>query len=632
MKRTSFTLAFILFLIFISPAAGAQPNLSLEARAGFDGFYKTDTWTPIQVTITNQGAGLQTALRLRDNNAGFDISNAMYVYPLDLPGQSRKQITLYAPLRGQPRVEVEVIASDGSHLLATKANSMALEKQALLVGVVAGDASLLNGLAGLKTVDNERIAVAHLRPNDLPGNPLAWSSLDILVFNDVDTTLLTTAQREALSNWVQSGGRLVIGGGPNAAQTIAGLKPLLPLTEVSLQTLPHPLAGLQRFAAVTGDDRGPYVAAIPINPDGRNLAQEGNLPLIIGASYGLGQVYYLALDLGLAPLDRLAVEPQFFPRLIGPLQSRSRFIDNFDHYRMRDSLALIPGQTLPSPGKLTLYLVMYVLIIGPANYFVLRRLKRREWAWVTIPAIILVFSGYGYFSGFRLRGGQPLLHQITVVQADMAAPLSKVDTFIGVYSPARAAYTLDIGESVLAESLGSFGVNSELTVTAGSSTRIENLRSDIGSMPTLVAHSYATAPPIVANLRYDKAGRRLSGTITNNTGQSLSNALLVMNDQLLQLGELPAGSKKVDGVTTDFYYLNNTYEFDQLNDPAQAVRLASQNTAVQALFNFDYSANAGLNGLYLVGWQEGSSIPVTLVNSDSDQISETMLVIGLPFF
>jgi hypothetical protein len=135
----------------------------------------------------------------------------------------------------------------------------------------------------------------------------------------------------------------------------------------------------------------------------------------------------------------------------------------------------------------------------------------------------------------------------------------------------------------------------------------------------------------VANLSYDKASRRLTGTIANNTGHTLTNALLVMNNQLLPLGELPVGSKKVDGITTEFYNLNNLSGVDQLDDSTQAIRLASQNTAVQALFNFENYSDANLSGLYLVGWQEGSSMPVTLTNSPSDQISETMLVVGLPF-
>jgi hypothetical protein len=40
--------------------------------------------------------------------------------------------------------------------------------------------------------------------------------------------------------------------------------------------------------------------------------------------------------------------------------------------------------------------LIYVLIVGPANYFILRRRKKLEWTWVTIPVIVLVFLGAEY--------------------------------------------------------------------------------------------------------------------------------------------------------------------------------------------------------------------------------------------
>ena len=214
--------------------------------------------------------------------------------------------------------------------------------------------------------------MAHLKLADLPPNPRTWSGLDILVFNDVDTTQLTAAQQDALTDWIRAGGRLLVGGGPNAAQTIAGLKPLLPFSnlaaqdlavqdlavqDLTIQTLTHPVAALEDFVRIPMEDRGPYVAAVPTNVTGRVLLQQDDWPLIIVAGQGLGQVYYLAFDFSLAPLDILAGQPHFFPYLMGGVlepRQRGYFAENVDPYLMRDSLALIPDQVLPSPLTLAL--------------------------------------------------------------------------------------------------------------------------------------------------------------------------------------------------------------------------------------------------------------------------------------
>ncbi|MBK8024645.1 MAG: hypothetical protein IPK19_25285 [Chloroflexi bacterium] len=45
------------------------------------------------------------------------------------------------------------------------------------------------------------------------------------------------------------------------------------------------------------------------------------------------------------------------------------------------------------------FLALYILLVGPANYFLLSRINRREWAWVTIPILILVFSALAHTLG-----------------------------------------------------------------------------------------------------------------------------------------------------------------------------------------------------------------------------------------
>ena len=52
---------------------------------------------------------------------------------------------------------------------------------------------------------------------------------------------------------------------------------------------------------------------------------------------------------------------------------------------------------------LLLLLFGYIALIGPINYLVLRRLDRREWAWITMPILIVGFAA----RRVRLRVGPP---------------------------------------------------------------------------------------------------------------------------------------------------------------------------------------------------------------------------------
>jgi hypothetical protein len=88
------------------------------------------------------------------------------------------------------------------------------------------------------------------------------------------------------------------------------------------------------------------------------------------------------------------------------------------------------------------FLVLYILLIGPLNYIILNRINRREWAWVTIPALILIFSVLAYGLGFNLRGNVATLNRIAVVQSWHDSDRAQVDELVGLLSPRRSQYSL----------------------------------------------------------------------------------------------------------------------------------------------------------------------------------------------
>ncbi len=345
-------------------------------------------------------------------------------------------------------------------------------------------------------------------------------------------------------------------------------------------------------------NRGPYVAAVPTTPTGNIMAQENGLPLII--ERGLGHVFYMAFDLGLAPLDTLVFHPQFMPHFAGYFHPQSsHFVEHADPSDIRSGLALIPDQTLPKPATVAIYLIIYILVLGPANYFILNRFKRREWAWFSIPVIIFLFSGYGYFSGFRLRSGRPLVRQIAILQAESGAPLANLDAFVGIYSPHRAGYTLELDTpTALVESLpDSYGINSELTVTGDNTTTIiENLRADIGGIPGIIAHSHTASPKIKANLRYHRVNNQITGHIINDTGQPIAYAQLVMQNKVLNLNTLSSGETQVDGIAYNLGTTRHFYQFDDDdNDPQKTMQLASQDMTLKAVFGLNNYEELSLN-------------------------------------
>ncbi len=83
--------------------------------------------------------------------------------------------------------------------------------------------------------------------------------------------------------------------------------------------------------------------------------------------------------------------------------------DGFQNWDLAlEAAKSLTGLSLPLSWMVCGFLGLYVIILGPVNLFFLNKLRRRELAWVTIPVLVVVFSGIAFILGSQLRGGKPI--------------------------------------------------------------------------------------------------------------------------------------------------------------------------------------------------------------------------------
>ncbi len=550
-KRIIFLL-IILLLLPMGTVSAQNNSLRISVSAGYGGYAKQNTWMPVVVSAENTGESLTGEIRVQSTYPG-----ETYAATLNLPAQSQKQITLFVPT--QYEYSVEFVTDSGDTLFRRKVSSRSLAPFDFAVGIISDDANLLSFLGGLQSTQNiTPVAVAHLSVAALPPSAAALATFDALIFNDVDTSPLTGAQKDALSAWIANGGKLVVGGGPNAGLTVTGLADLLPVSDFQLKTLPT-LIDLTNFGRREIPAQGPYIAAVPQEVAGSIDLYEQENPFLVRQHFGNGDVIYFALDFGLAPMDGWAGNEHFWHEMLDPLQSSPPFYAGYDSPRfIYDALANIAVAGLPSPLNFTAFLCLYFVFLVPLNYWFLRRIKRKELAWLTIPTLILLFTLVGYIGGFRTRGRDVLLRQMDVVQHFEKSQDANIISFLGLYSPARGRFTLQFkGDNVLVQPTdggnGGFdGVkktsSAPTTVFYSAQTELRNLWTDVGTMSTAVAYHRAPEKPIDLNLRVNESGRILSltGTIVNHGTQTLSDAILLLGEKGVPVGDIHAGENKID--------------------------------------------------------------------------------------
>jgi hypothetical protein len=278
---------------------------------------------------------------------------------------------------------------------------------------------------------------------DLPVQAL--DSVDLMLFSDIDTGTLSTPQKQALSDWVSSGGHLIVTGGQNWQATAAGLGDLLPLTPNASKQVDG-LQGLSSWMHVSDSLAAQTVIATGTPSANAQVlaAMDDGTPLLLRRTLGAGEIDYLAADPNNAPLRAWAGLPNLWFTLTTDGNPLPGWANGFvDWESAARSAEILPGyDPLPDILPLCGFLGIYIALIGPLNYVVLNRINRREWAWITIPIFILAFSVLSYVLGFNLRGNEATLNRLAVVQGWDDSDRAHVDELVGLLSPRRSTYTM----------------------------------------------------------------------------------------------------------------------------------------------------------------------------------------------
>lgn len=114
---------------------------------------------------------------------------------------------------------------------------------------------------------------------------------------------------------------------------------------------------------------------------------------------------------------------------------------------VRKKLGDIPAlQPLPM-GWIVLFAAVYLMCIGPLDYFFLRLIGRQEWTWVTFPLMIVVFFVAAVVGTTAAKGRKAIMTRIEVVDVFEPEGLWRGQSYVGIFSSQRTDLTLQSAET-----------------------------------------------------------------------------------------------------------------------------------------------------------------------------------------
>jgi len=403
---------------------------------------------------------------------------------------------------------------------------------------------------------NGSLLVYTTDPRALPGMAQGYDAIDAVVLGDLPFDTLAESQLSAIKLYVRQGGLLVVSGGSDLTRLRHPfLAELLPVNPGSPRTLTLD-ALTSRYRAPLGSGS---VGAITgtLKSGAEALFSDGNTALVASRAYGSGKVVYLPFD-ALSPELRGWQGAQPFWRDV--LRSGNRYVSpslvlasNNTPYGSSASLAdALAGKQATNAPALSLvggFIGLYILLLVPVSYVILKKLDKRELSWVTAPILILGFSGVSYAIASNIKGGM-----LTVNSAVVYEGFANSDTLGGygrmtLYSPKRAEYDISIGAptdqtaysdiapSEVQNSVYNNAVNT-LTIAHDKTTTLKNTAVrlwDKRSFEMPVVESLGGGIQAKVTMRNANIAEI---TVTNKTKYTLRHCAIAYSDQVAQIGEL----------------------------------------------------------------------------------------------
>ena len=583
---------------FFVPAARAD-GPALTAQFGVAGRYRPGGWCLVTVGVQNRGsdtlsgqvqvlATSQTARSPYGRGGRQDTSTAVFACPVSVPGGSAAPRFYPLYLRGidpgQADLTVQLVEGRERgdwRVLASINNQNQNTAQAFTGNPVAPADSLLVGFGGdpgaftflgsrsfLVNPQRQKLVGASVggpatlqvaeaaTAADLPNKAAGYDGVSaFLLRSDAPIESLTEAQSDALRGWVAGGGHLIVCGGPDATRFGAAFfSGLLPATVSAANT----------SGALT-------LAAKPL-PGVRVLqSAPGVGAQIVSGPYGAGTVTLTAFDpTGLAFRTATQTLPPVWQTLLlsqtpaasSVLSTTAAREENYGaaYYGSSSPLlseAVMRGPSLDAPGTsvIAIFLLVYLIVLVPVNYFVLKKYDRKELAWVTIPALVFVFAAGTFGVGYAAKGGSVFVNRAALIETNAGQTQAGVYSEVGLFSPHRTTYDIGLsGDNLLAAvpSPGiSYGSGSGSESQGSGPVQFVETQSGV-SLPSTPVNMWAMRAfdaqsttdlggAIDSSLTAASSGTA-AGTIVNHTPYTLTNCAVLYAGRWHFLGTLASGA------------------------------------------------------------------------------------------
>ncbi|MGH7225182.1 MAG: hypothetical protein ACRELF_18325, partial [Gemmataceae bacterium] len=419
-------------------------------------------WTPVQVPLQAGSDDVpRHAYRLIvESSDGEGVPYRYGVAIPAIPANSQRSVFAYVrPGRADINFTVLLQTADGANVQeAWKARTPAADENADAPGAAAPASAF---------VTIEKVA-------DMPDRWFGYEAVDVLVLTTADDAFVAdllkmdAARRDALLEWVRRGGRLVLSVGRNQRSAARWLEnvPLVDgvikgkLTRAALPNLQlwcgadarkQPLRQVEIAGVEPGANMLGLVHEEPTSGDSHSR------PVLLQSSCGLGRVVLVAFDVAGPPFSTWHGQGAFWKKLREEIAPRAAgraadgsigpFVPGGElGVELKRDLETFEDVPVISFGWVALFILVYIVLVGPFDYFILKKIfKRLELTWITFPVTVLLVSAAAYATAYCVKGDDLRINKIDLIDIDLHdAGQVYGQSWFTLFSPRVRNYTIGV--------------------------------------------------------------------------------------------------------------------------------------------------------------------------------------------
>lgn len=577
----------ILGSIYTSIGIQAEENiedkLHMKVCVNFGQLVKYNRYANVQVELENQdlqefSGYLQAILETEEG-----LEECMYQTPFTIRRNTKRNINTVLPIKyGARKIQFRIANSKGAVITQVEeVLKVETEIENFYLGVVGDGREYIKNLQGmvLKTIE--------IQEDELPEEEEGLDIFEAILISDQYMEQSSLEKISTIRSWCKTGGIVMIGKMDIAAKNFFGVsyKP----------------------------------SEVVKNRDGEKIYQ------IYEMEDGILVEWIHCEDF----LNDIKNAPEYVENCIYDITTyyssftkkrhyREECLNNSAEIQLIRSLEGGDSKYLPKAMIYGIIMVGYAFIVGPILYLLLRRRQKDVLYYIAVPIAAAVFSFTIWTVSSNTRISEPILHNISIYQYVENSSKVKEDSYFSVNVPADEfrKITMEKKTNIKMKNIATSTVTDverQVIIEQGANNSKIELKKPL-YMKSYVFESTTRqnrTGVIDYSLNFD--GKSIQGSVTNNLGFELQDALLLSNYHIVKLGNLRDGQEKKipnqQEVVNQYSYYNNMGELAKeltgINEESskdEICNLRRYATMVYALSQecFDYT-----NQSYVIGYMKG---------------------------